>query len=101
MLAPELVRAGAQARSWACGLAHRDELGVACDIGDIGASERDQSFGRLGARSERRGAGEDVLLQRAFLLVEQRDRESGLVPEAAEQRPLADARGRDDVVEGY
>ena len=61
-------------------------------LGERG-EEREQPLARRRARAERRRAPQDLLLERALVLVEQRERQPGPVAEAVEHRALGDAGG--------
>ena len=73
---------------WAC-----DELQPVAAVGQ-------QSLQRRRTRAQRRRAEQERLLLDLLVLVEQHDHQPGPAAEPAEQRALADAGGRGDVVRG-
>jgi len=61
-------------------------------------AEGDQALARRRARPERRHAADESLLEGGLVLAQKSTRQARPVPEAAKQRPLADARlGRDRI----
>jgi hypothetical protein len=95
MEAEEPVGPGLEARPRvALGRGH--QVGVLLEQPELRAAECLDALLRGGAGTERRRPADRVLLELSRVLLEQRERESGAVTEAAEERALADAGGGGD-----
>ena len=78
----------------------RQQRVMGVDEADPLAAERHQPIHRRRIRPQRRRPEQECLLTGPFVLVEQDHHQAGTAAEPAEQRALADAGGRGDVVHG-
>ena len=93
-------RSGRAVAGLGVAVGRRQQRVVGVDEADAFPAERHQPIQRRRVGSQRRRAEQEGLLTGPFILVEQHHHQTGSAAEAAEQRALADAGGRGDVVHG-
>ena len=100
VLVPGRVGARVVASAGAARLGVAQQVAVALEQVDERLDQRHHPIRGRGARSQRRVAAQDALLEGALLVVDERHHQAGAVAEAVEDRALTNAGGAGDLVDG-